>query len=571
MRYLAIAFDYDGTLATDGRVDDQTIDALERAKASGRKLILVTGRHLEDLLESFPRIDLFDLTVLENGALLYRPATREERPLGDRPSEAFVQALRDRQVDPLAIGRVIVATWHPHETTVMEVIRDLGLELQVIFNKGAVMVLPSGMNKATGLQAALEELGLSAHNTVGVGDAENDHAFLNWCECSVAVANALPTLKEKADWVTTGARGAGVVELIDRLIACDLSELDDQLERHNILLGTTIEQNTPLYMKPYRESILLAGTSGSGKSTLATEILERLSEQGYQFCIIDPEGDYENLSGAVMVGDARQVPNEKELLSLLHQSGQNVVVNLLRLALDQRPAFFTKLLPQLQELRVKTGRPHWLIVDEAHHLMPTSWQQTGLALPQELDRMIFITVHPDHVSPAALSSLTAIVALGETPDQTIQSFAGAINQPAPEMPALTLKSGEALAWFRHTELAPIHFCVAPPQTEHHRHRRLYAEGELGDDKCFYFRGKDGKLNLRAQNLVLFMQLAEGVDDETWLYHLQQGDYSNWFRVAIKDEGLAAEAEYIEGLSDVSPEKSRALIKAEIEQRYTLPI
>ena len=48
----------------------------------------------------------------------------------------------------------------------------------MIFNKGAVMILPSGVNKATGLAAALEELGLSPHNVVGVGDAENDHAFL---------------------------------------------------------------------------------------------------------------------------------------------------------------------------------------------------------------------------------------------------------------------------------------------------------------------------------------------------------------------------------------------------------
>lgn len=225
MRYLALATDYDGTLATDGQVDKETLAALERLQESGRKLIMVTGRHLDDLLNVFPQLDLFDQVVVENGALLYQPATREEKPLGEPPSEAFIKTLQERGVDPLSVGRVIVATWHPHEDTVLEVIRELGLERQIILNKGAVMVLPSGVNKASGLAAALEEMGLSSHNVVGVGDAENDHAFLSFCAVGVAVANALPMLKERADFVTKGNRGAGVVELIDQIIASDLADL----------------------------------------------------------------------------------------------------------------------------------------------------------------------------------------------------------------------------------------------------------------------------------------------------------------------------------------------------------
>jgi hypothetical protein len=225
MHYLALATDYDGTLASDGRVNEETLAALDHLRDSGRKLILVTGRHLDDLLNVFPEINLCEWVVVENGALLYRPATREEKPLGAPPPEEFVKALQQRGVDPLAVGRVIVATWHPHENTVLDVIRDLGLEYQVIFNKGAVMVLPSGVNKASGLSAVLKELGLSPHNTVAIGDAENDHAFLDFCGCGVAVANALPMLKERADFVTKGDRGAGVVELIDKLIASDLAEL----------------------------------------------------------------------------------------------------------------------------------------------------------------------------------------------------------------------------------------------------------------------------------------------------------------------------------------------------------
>jgi hydroxymethylpyrimidine pyrophosphatase-like HAD family hydrolase len=222
MRYLVLACDYDGTLAQDGRLDDETVAALERLRLSGRKLILVTGRELDDLVSVCPQTHLFDWIVAENGALLYQPLGRQQWRLGERPPARFIQALRDRGVAPLSTGQVIVATWRPHEITVLELIAEMGLELQVIFNKGAVMVLPSGINKATGLAAALKELDVSPHDVVGIGDAENDHAFLDLCGCAVAVANALPALKERADLVTRADRGAGVAELIDELIASDL-------------------------------------------------------------------------------------------------------------------------------------------------------------------------------------------------------------------------------------------------------------------------------------------------------------------------------------------------------------
>lgn len=222
MRYVALATDYDGTLATHGKVAESTLEALRRVRVSGRKLLMVTGRHLPDLKSVFSRLDLFDLVVAENGALLYWPETDDERLLCDPPDPRFIKLLEQKGV-PISVGRGIVATWEPHEAVVLECIRDLGLELHVIFNKGSVMVLPSGVNKATGLLAALEDLGLSPHNVVGVGDAENDHAFLAECECAVAVANALTTLKERAHVVTQGKQGQGVEELIEQLVEDDLA------------------------------------------------------------------------------------------------------------------------------------------------------------------------------------------------------------------------------------------------------------------------------------------------------------------------------------------------------------
>ena len=236
MRFLALAADYDGTLASHGSVDQPTLDALQRFTESGRKLVMVTGRQLDDLQTVFPHLELFSRVVAENGALLYDPRSKSQRMLAEPPNPAFVEELRRRGV-PVSTGNAIVATWHPHEKTVLDVIREHGLELQVIFNKGAVMVLPSSINKGTGLKCALDELGLSIHNSIGVGDAENDHAFLAQCECSVAVANALDSLKNRADVVTDRTHGAGVAELIEQVLKDDLQSWAPRLVRHNILLG----------------------------------------------------------------------------------------------------------------------------------------------------------------------------------------------------------------------------------------------------------------------------------------------------------------------------------------------
>jgi hydroxymethylpyrimidine pyrophosphatase-like HAD family hydrolase len=218
VNYRALATDFDGTIAHDGVVDDSTIESLERARAAGLCLLLVTGRELPDLFDTFEQVRVFDRIVAENGALMYTPASGAIRQLAPPPPPLLVDRLTKLGV-PLSVGASILATVEPHEHAVLAAIRDLGLEWHVIFNKGAVMALPSGVTKATGLAPALEELAVTANDTVAVGDAENDHAFLAMCGLRVAVSNALPALKAVADVVTVAARGEGVTELIDGLLA----------------------------------------------------------------------------------------------------------------------------------------------------------------------------------------------------------------------------------------------------------------------------------------------------------------------------------------------------------------
>jgi hydroxymethylpyrimidine pyrophosphatase-like HAD family hydrolase/energy-coupling factor transporter ATP-binding protein EcfA2 len=546
-------------------VDDLTRQALERLRASGRKLLLVTGRELHDLMAVFPHVHLFDRVVAENGALVFAPGTRETELLGDAPSEAFVQELRRRGVAPLSVGQVIVATWKPNDSIVLEVIRDMGLELQVIFNKGAVMVLPSGVNKATGLRRALERLKLSPHNIVGVGDAENDHAFLATCECSVAVANALESIKRRADFITTADRGAGVSEVIDRLIASDLAELNARLTRHRIVIGQT-DSDTDVQLAPHEGVLLIAGPSGSGKTTVTTTLLEQFCSAGYQFCVFDPEGDYHEFPGAIALrgSDARALVDEA--LSVLDRPTENVVVSLLDLRLEDRPAFLQLLLPRLLELRAATGRPHWIVLDEAHHLLPASWRPSDSVVPAQLTTMVLVTVHPDHMAPSMLRLVDTLIVVGREPQGTFDAFARGRGEEAVRLPEH--EDDHTAAWLVRVGSPPVCFRVSEPEADRRRHQRKYSAGELGEDISFYFRGPEGRLNLRAQNLELFMQLADGVDDETWQFHLQRHDVSEWFRAVIKDESLATEAADVEARDDLPPDETRARIREAIQRRYT---
>jgi hydroxymethylpyrimidine pyrophosphatase-like HAD family hydrolase len=184
----------------------------------------VTGGELDELCQVFPRIEIFDIVVAENGALLYWPASGKQKPLADPPPNSLIAAMEARGVDPIAVGSAIVATWAVHQAAVQAAIGEAGLDWQPILNKRSLMVLPRGIDKASGLTAALELLGIAPEETVAVGDAENDRTFLNLCGYSAAVANALPVIRGSVDMVTAGDHGRGVVELIDRILADELGE-----------------------------------------------------------------------------------------------------------------------------------------------------------------------------------------------------------------------------------------------------------------------------------------------------------------------------------------------------------
>ncbi len=218
MRYQLIATDYDGTLAHNGQVDDETWAAIATFRQRGGRVVLVTGREFDDLQQTCPPLERFDAVIAENGGVIYWPATQALSLQGQPPPAHLIRQLRQQGVEPIHLGRVIMATWQPYGEQVQQSIDELQLPYQVILNKRAVMMLPVGVDKASSLHTVLQAMHLAPEVVVGVGDAENDLALLKSCGLGVAVANALPALQAIADVVTEGDRGQGVQELIHQLM-----------------------------------------------------------------------------------------------------------------------------------------------------------------------------------------------------------------------------------------------------------------------------------------------------------------------------------------------------------------
>ena len=202
-------------------------------------------------------------------------------------------------------------------------------------------------------------------------------------------------------------------------------------------------------------------------------------------------------------------------------------------------------------------------------MLPAGWALTELTTPPELHGLILLTVHPDRIAPSVLEAVDHLVAVGPDASSTVSSFASAIGISAPDVSPFR-EDGPALSWRPGDDRNPRRYGYVPARSELRRHRRKYAEGELGEDKSFYFRGPELKLNLRAQNLTTFAQLAEGVDDETWLHHLARHDYSRWFRAAIKDDDLTKHAEEAEEAHPNDAAASREVILEAIRSKYTAP-
>jgi hydroxymethylpyrimidine pyrophosphatase-like HAD family hydrolase len=496
--FRAIAIDYDGTLSEQPRATAEVLDAVRAVRDTGRRCVLVTGRILAELRADFPDVrEHFDAIVAENGAVLIGPGDTNLR-LAAPVSESLASRLGSRGV-PYRRGQVLLATEAAFDDEAYDAIRSLGLDLQLVRNRHALMVLPAGVTKGTGVARALAALNLSMHNAIGIGDAENDHALLDACEIGIAVRNAIEPLKAHADLVLAEPNGAGVAAFLRRLARHDVLAIEPR--RHRIALGT-YDDGTPAMIPASRVNIALYGPSGSGKSHVAGLLAEQLLAQDYTLCVLDLEGDHTGLGvlhGVVTLGGQSPLPPMNDVVQLLTGGLGSVVVDLSLEADDEKRAYATGLLHALRRARAESGLPHWIFVDEAHvplHASGNGWwcqdaEETGLCV---------ITYRPELICEHVRRRVDICITLDE------------------ERRAFVLRAGAA---------ARREFAPAARTIGHIRHWHKYSAGQLPVERHFVFRDRSGPVGTSAGNLEEFVSALAHVPRSVLRHHAGHGDFSRW--------------------------------------------
>jgi hydroxymethylpyrimidine pyrophosphatase-like HAD family hydrolase len=571
MKLGAIAVDYDGTIATRDTFDPSVRDAIGTARQQGIAVILVTGRRLSDLRRVAGDLACFDAVVCENGAVLEFPASGRHVTIAHAPPPSFIEELQRRAVEFVA-GEVVIETDAARAEAVLGAVRQLQLPLILAFNRSRLMVLPQGATKSRGLHHALRALQLSIHNTVGIGDAENDHDLLDACEVGVAVAWGSPALRAVADEIVQGSGPGDVADYIRRIIRQPRLSAA-QMGRRRLLLGRQ-HNGEPVHLAVRGRTVLIAGEPGTGKSWLAGLLCEQLILQGYSMCVIDPEGDYQSLDGlpgVVTLGGEDTAPNARDLARTLRHPGISVIVDLSRMPHHRRSEYIRSVLLLLNELRRTTGLPHKILLDEAHYSLGAG---NAPLIDLQLAGYILVTYRISALDQAIRESSDAVIMVTRETDPEEVETLNRLCRPQPcEMVGpetfrdlganeMVLLPGSAESLGR-----PRHVLMAPRLTSHVRHRAKYLDMPVLDDQAFVFR-TGGRLGPRAHTLKAFMAILAALPDEQILGHLTRHDFSRWLNDVFRDHGLAGRISVLEaGAGARDPRDIAADVAQSIRARY----
>jgi hypothetical protein len=530
----AVAIDYDGTLTTAPQPSAEALAAVRAVRDAGRTVLLVTGRILSELRADFPEVDRhFDAIVGENGAVISQ-VTDGDRPLVEPVAPELHSALVARGV-PVRAGQVLLATEAIFDSVVNDEIRRLGLECQVERNRHALMVLPAGVTKGTGIAAALEERGLSPHSAVAIGDAENDHTLLSACEVGVAVANAVDALKAHAEVTLDAPDGAGVSAFLTGGFLLGLPGV--QPRRRCLTLGS-YEDGTLVTIPASRINVMIQGPSGSGKSYLAATLAKQLIGMRYSVCVLDLEGDYAMLAalhGVVVLGGTTAVPPPEEVATLLVNGMTSVVVDLSLQRDDTKRSYALALLAVLNATRRDRGLPHWILIDEAHVSMPSGIDAWWASEESEVG-ICAITYRPDLLSRRVAARSEYRIALDADRSATL------MQADWPE---------------------PRPFVLPRAQIAHTRHGHKYMYGRLPAHRRFYFRNQRELTGHTASNLPEFVGEIARLPADVVRHHASHGDFSRWLGDLCRDPRLVATVQEIEAAMSAASPDDLAMLRSRL--------
>lgn len=542
----AVGFDFDGTLTLAGRPDDGLLAAIAHARSTGIAAVLVTGRILAELLTVFADVgDHFDALVVENGALVELPARRVR--VATPIDRGLTDALAERGVAHRR-GEVIVAASAADEHAIVDELTRSGFECQLIHNRTELMILPSGVNKGTGFVAALDEVGVSAHDSVAIGDAENDHSFLQVAELGVAVANAVDSLLTAADLVLDEPDGAGIAALLDDLVGPAVHWRGRR--RRQLVLGHDAEGHE-VRLPTTPRTMVITGGSGDGKSYLAGLIAEQLVAMHYSILVVDPEGDHvglDRLGPAVVLGDDGPPPTPDVVVGLLKRHDACVVIDLSGLSPADRRRYLEILPAAVESGRRAHGRPHWIIVDEAHSGFAS---ETGTHRSFDLAASGFclVTWRPQDLSPPVVASADIVLALtAADPDPDAVELVAAVSGERRTSVAelLTGPPGNVVVASRERPHTIRVARIAPRHTEHFRHEHKYDAEGTPVDRGFWMRDHDDHLTGTVARSLheLELELAR-CDVGVIRHHSRLGDISRWIGDVFHDRELAAAVAAVE--------------------------
>ena len=515
---------------------------LALSRDHGVHIVLVTGRILAELEAVFPDVaDHVDAIVAENGAVLAMTNGARVRELVSAVDPALVDRLSEAGIQARQ-GLAIVACHGADEHAVVDELGRLGLECQLVHNRSELMVLPSGTNKGTGLGHALARLGYSLHDAVAVGDAENDHSLLDAAEVGVAVANAVASLKEHADVVLDEADGEGIVSLLRSVRAGDAPWRERS--RLRLRLGTD-DAGNPVELSTRPANVLIAGESGQGKSYLAGLVAEQLIDLDYSVVILDPEGDHAGLSrlrSAIVVGgDLPPAPTEV-VMSLLDRNDASIVIDLSSLDVGERDHYLRCFPAEIEASRRASGRPHWVLVDEAHDTVASNEAALGVFEPSGKG-YCFVTWRPGTLSRVALAALDVVLAMtSPTPDDTLVDIAAAVSaRPKAEIARLLSgPGGSVLVAERGALTAPRVARVEQRSTTHFRHVHKYDTVGTPDHRRFVFRAvpdhRTGAVAINPGELEVELASCERA---VLRHHAPRRDFSRWIAEVFHDDSLSA--------------------------------